>query len=55
MAKETKEKGKMTMAEAGRRGGRKVKEERGREYYAEIGRKGSRARWNREKKREKGG
>lgn len=33
----------MTLAEAGRKGGEKVKRERGREYYAEIGRKGGRS------------
>lgn len=32
----------MTLAEAGRRGGNKVKRERGPEFYAEIGRKGGR-------------
>lgn len=32
----------MTLAEAGRRGGEKVKRERGPEFYAEIGRKGGR-------------
>lgn len=32
----------MTLAEAGRRGGEKVKRERGAEFYAEIGRKGGR-------------
>ncbi|MCL5411154.1 MAG: hypothetical protein M1150_00180 [Patescibacteria group bacterium] len=41
----TKAKGKMTMAEAGQKGGRKVKRERGMAYYSEIGRKGSKARW----------
>lgn len=30
----------MTLSEAGRRGGEKVKKERGRDYYAQIGRKG---------------
>lgn len=30
----------MTLSEAGKRGGEKVKRERGRDYYAEIGRKG---------------
>lgn len=37
---EPKRKRPMTLAEAGRRGGEKVKRERGRDYYAEIGRKG---------------
>ena len=32
----------MTLAEAGRRGGEKVKKERGLDFYAEIGRKGGR-------------
>lgn len=32
----------MTLAEAGRRGGEKVKKERGVGFYAEIGRKGGR-------------
>lgn len=32
----------MTLAEAGRRGGEKVKRERGAGFYAEIGRKGGR-------------
>lgn len=32
----------MTLAEAGRRGGEKVKRERGAQFYAEIGRKGGR-------------
>lgn len=32
----------MTLAEAGRRGGEKVKKERGIGFYAEIGRKGGR-------------
>lgn len=32
----------MTLAEAGRRGGEKVKRERGADFYAEIGRKGGR-------------
>lgn len=32
----------MTLAEAGRRGGEKVKRERGLDFYAEIGRKGGR-------------
>lgn len=32
----------MTLAEAGRKGGEKVKRERGLDFYAEIGRKGGR-------------
>lgn len=32
----------MTLAEAGRKGGEKVKRERGPDFYAEIGRKGGR-------------
>lgn len=32
----------MTLAEAGRKGGEKVKRERGADFYAEIGRKGGR-------------
>lgn len=32
--------GKMTVEEAGRKGGEKVAQERGPEYYSEIGRKG---------------
>jgi uncharacterized protein len=32
----------MTLAEAGRKGGEKVKKERGLEFYSEIGRKGGR-------------
>ena len=32
----------MTLAEAGRKGGEKVKKERGADFYAEIGRKGGR-------------
>ena len=32
----------MTLAEAGRKGGEKVKKERGPDFYAEIGRKGGR-------------
>lgn len=34
------EKGKMTVEEAGRKGGQKVSEERGPEFYREIGKKG---------------
>lgn len=30
----------MTVAEAGRKGGQKVRDERGHEFYEEIGRKG---------------
>jgi general stress protein YciG len=30
----------MTVAEAGRKGGQKVRDERGSEFYEEIGRKG---------------
>lgn len=41
MSEENKpSKGKMTVEEAGRKGGRKVSEERGPEFYREIGRKG---------------
>lgn len=32
----------MTLSEAGRKGGEKVKRERGSDFYAEIGRKGGR-------------
>ena len=32
--------GGMTVAEAGRKGGQKVRDERGHEFYEEIGRKG---------------
>ena len=32
----------MTLSEAGRKGGEKVKRERGPDFYAEIGRKGGR-------------
>jgi general stress protein YciG len=35
-----KKKGGMTVAEAGRKGGQKVRAERGHEFYEEIGRKG---------------
>jgi len=35
-----KEKGSMTVEEAGRMGGEKVKAERGGEFYSEIGHKG---------------
>ena len=34
------EKGSMTVAEAGRKGGLTVRDERGHEFYEEIGRKG---------------
>jgi general stress protein YciG len=37
---QVKPRGEMTVREAGRRGGRKVREERGLEYYAAIGRVG---------------
>jgi uncharacterized protein len=40
MAKSTAKKGGMTVAEAGRKGGMKVRDERGSEFYEEIGRKG---------------
>ncbi len=40
MAKRGSEKGGMTVAEAGRKGGQKVRDERGHEFYEEIGRKG---------------
>ena len=33
-------KGGMTVAEAGRKGGQKVRDERGHEFYEEIGKKG---------------
>ena len=39
---ETPVKRPMTLAEAGRKGGEKVKKERGPDFYAEIGRKGGR-------------
>jgi general stress protein YciG len=35
-----KKKGKMTVEEAGRRGGEKTSEEHGEEFYSEIGHKG---------------
>jgi general stress protein YciG len=38
--KSTAKKGGMTVAEAGRKGGQKVRDERGHEFYEEIGRKG---------------
>ncbi|MFN7146657.1 MAG: KGG domain-containing protein [Myxococcota bacterium] len=37
---ENKEKGSMTVEEAGRMGGEKVRDERGPEFYSEIGHKG---------------
>ncbi len=37
---ENKEKGSMTVEEAGRMGGEKVRNERGPEFYSEIGHKG---------------
>lgn len=39
MAEKTS-KGGMTVREAGRKGGQKVRDERGHEFYEEIGRKG---------------
>jgi uncharacterized protein len=39
-ANEDKRKGKMTVEEAGRRGGEKTSEEKGPEFYSEIGAKG---------------
>ena len=41
-AAEAPKKRPMTLAEAGRKGGEKVKRERGLDFYAEIGRKGGR-------------
>ncbi len=41
---EPEKKRPMTLAEAGRKGGEKVKKERGLDFYAEIGRKGGEAR-----------
>jgi Stress-induced bacterial acidophilic repeat motif. len=38
--REENRKGKMTVAEAGRKGGEKTAETHGREFYSEIGRKG---------------
>ena len=38
----TREKGDMTVREAGHKGGEKVAKERGREFYEEIGHKGGR-------------
>ncbi len=35
-----KDKGAMSVREAGRKGGEKVRDERGHEFYEEIGRKG---------------
>ncbi len=40
MAKARKGKGKMTTAEAGRKGGEAVKQKYGSEFYSEIGHKG---------------
>ena len=37
---EKENKGSMTVAEAGRKGGETVKAERGREFYEQIGKKG---------------
>ncbi len=37
---EGREKGSMTVEEAGRMGGEKVRDERGPEFYSEIGHKG---------------
>lgn len=37
---ENREKGSMTVEEAGRMGGEKVRDERGPEFYSEIGHKG---------------
>jgi hypothetical protein len=39
-SKKSGSKGSMTVAEAGRKGGLKVRDERGHEFYEEIGRKG---------------
>ena len=36
----SREKGKMTVAEAGRKGGLRTSETHGEEFYSEIGRKG---------------
>ena len=38
--KEKENKGGMTVREAGRKGGQKVRDERGHQFYEEIGRKG---------------
>jgi hypothetical protein len=40
MAEEKRERGEMTVAEAGRKGGEKVASRRGREFYSAIGHKG---------------
>ena len=40
---EQKSKGGMTVREAGRKGGEKVRDQRGHEFYEEIGRKGGEA------------
>jgi general stress protein YciG len=39
---EDEKRGKMTVAEAGRRGGLRTSETHGEEFYSEIGRKGGR-------------
>jgi general stress protein YciG len=39
-SRSTANKGAMTVAEAGRKGGLTVRDERGHEFYEEIGRKG---------------
>lgn len=44
MAKSRSDGGKMTVEEAGRRGGAATAQARGREFYKEIGRKGGEAR-----------
>jgi general stress protein YciG len=44
MAKNKSDSGKMTVEEAGRRGGAATAQARGREFYKEIGRKGGEAR-----------
>jgi len=44
MAKNRSDGGKMTVEEAGRRGGAATAQARGREFYKEIGRKGGEAR-----------
>jgi uncharacterized protein len=43
MAEKEKGKGGMTVREAGRKGGEKVRDERGHQFYEEIGRKGGEA------------
>ena len=42
MAKRTAVRGKMTVAEAGRKGGETVRDTYGHEFYEEIGKKGGR-------------